>query len=441
MWAACKSHCSWFAARLGRAATRRCRSFGSDERGVSITVIALLMPALIGAMGLAVEVSYWQLHHRAMQNAADAAAIAVATLPASNYANVAIATAAQYNFTSGLGNVVVSTSNPNSAPGCSANCYVVTITDEVPLFLSQVVGYAGSVVNGQHVTSLTATAVATTKGSDPLCLLALGSSGAEGITSNGAPKANLNGCNIMSDTSATCHGHNLGADIGYAHSTNSGCGVTQDSNMPTVADPYSGLASNIPADTCAGSYPQEPSLPPINEWSGNYSSGVHVVCGALQLTGNTTINNAVLVIENGQLDTNGYTLKGSGLTIILTGSNNASYQHIPTGGGTLDVAAPTSGSWSGVAIYQDPNLSTNVNISYSGSSPTWNLSGLVYLPHSSVTFSGAVNQSSQGGTCFVMVVDNITINGSGGIFANDTQCGSAGLAPPEAGGNRGTLVN
>jgi hypothetical protein len=133
-------------------------------------------------------------------------------------------------------------------------------------------------------------------------------------------------------------------------------------------------------------------------------------------------------------------LSGTGLTIVFTGTNNSNYQHIITGGGALDITAPTSGNWSGVAIYQDPNLTTNVDISAAGNSPAWNISGLVYLPHSSVTLSGAVSKSSQGSSCFALVVDNITINGTGSIFANDNQCSSAGVTQP-GGGHRGTLVD
>jgi hypothetical protein len=103
----------------------------------------------------------------------------------------------------------------------------------------------------------------------------------------------------------------------------------------------------------------------------------------------------------------------------------------------LDIAAPTSGAWSGVAIYQDPSLTANIDIS---AGPTWNISGLAYLPHSSVTVSSPIGKSSQGANCFVLVTDNITINGTGSIFANDTQCPSAGLTTPQ-GGHRGTLVN
>ena len=51
----------------------------------------------------------------------------------------------------------------------------------------------------------------------------------------------------------------------------------------------------------------------------------------------------------------------------------------------------TSGTWSGVAIYQDPSLTTGVDIAAAGNSRTWNITGLVYLPHSSVTFSGLAN--------------------------------------------------
>ena len=42
-------------------------------------MIALLLPALIGAMGLAAEVSYWRWLHQDMQNASDDDAIAAAT--------------------------------------------------------------------------------------------------------------------------------------------------------------------------------------------------------------------------------------------------------------------------------------------------------------------------------------------------------------------------
>ena len=421
-------------------------SFCRDESGNVLVVVAFTLPLLIGAMGLAAEVGYWRVLHRGMQNAADSAAIAAATNNGASYATEARSVSVQYGFTNGAGQVSVAVSNPATATGCAANCYVVTISQKVPLALSQVVGYQGdTTANGQKAITIAATSVATVGKSYPYCILALATSGAQGIRTNGAPKADLFGCNIMSDTSSTCNGHNLNANVGDAYTTNNGCGNIQNSNMPKVADPYSYLATNIPKNNC-GSYPQEPqkkkdpALPASNKLSGTYSFGSSkVLCGDQQLVGNTTINNTVLVIENGQLDTNGFTLQGSGLTVIFSGSNST-YQHIPSGGGTLDITPPTSGTWSGVAIYQDPALTSGVDVSAAGNSPTWNISGLIYLPHSSVTFSGAVNKSSQGARCFTMVIDNITVNGTADIFANDNQCNLAGLNQP-LGGNRGKLVN
>jgi Flp pilus assembly protein TadG len=446
------------------AAAPDARGFAGDRSGVVVVLVALAMPVLVGTMGLAAEASYWYVRQRAMQNAADAAVIAAATNATSGYASEAKAVAAQYGFQDGSGNVTVTAANPSTAAGCTtpagnANaCYTVTVSDKVQLFLSQVVGYAGNTTIGKNgATLLAATSVANSGPAYPYCILALAPSGATpALRTNGAPKANLAGCKLMSNTDSTCNGSDLYADVGDAHGTNNNCGVIQHSNQPTVPDPYKAIASNIPADTCGGKYPQEPGkkgspLPASNQWSGSYSlSGYKVVCGDQQLTGNTTINapsNAVLVIENGQLDTNGFTLQttaGSGLTIVFTGDpNNATYQHYPSGGGTLDIVAPTSGTWSGMALYQDPNLNDvkgNLDISAAGNSPTWDISGMAYLPNSNVTLSGAVSKGSNGLRCFGMTVGTILLNGTASIFKDDTQCKAAGLALP-TGGHRGDLVN
>ena len=424
-----------------------------ERRGTVAIMFALLSPVLIGALGLGFETSYWYMVKRNQQNAADAAAIAAATNGAANYATEAKAVTAQYGFVDGTGNVTVVASNTATCPSGGTTCYSVTITEAVPLFLSQVVGYSGTTtVSGSRAVNVGAVAVAKQQSQlRQYCLLALSTVGID-LTSNGGPQADFSGCSIMSNSSAVCHGSNLNADYGDAHLTSTNCGIVPESNLPTLADPYAYLASSIPANTCA-SYPQEPShhgdpaLPASNLWTGSKSlSGNVQVCGDLQLTGNVTINapaGAVLVIQNGQLDTNGYTLttaSGSAVTVVFSGTTTGTYTHAPTGGGTLDIKAPTSGTWSGVALYQDPNLTSGVNVSAAGNSPAWDVTGLVYLPHSNVTFSGVVNKSSNGADCFVMVAANITINGTGKIVEHGG-CGSAGLAMPSGSvPGRGQLV-
>jgi Flp pilus assembly protein TadG len=158
------------------------RAFAANQSGATMILVALCLPALVGAMGLSAEVSYWYLRQRAMQNAADAAAIAAATNGTSGYAAEAKAVAAQYGFHDGSGNIVVTVSNPATAAGCTSNCYSVTISDKVPLFLSEVVGYLGTATaNKKGATGLSAAAVATS---------------ANAVTSNGVPNANLQGCDV-----------------------------------------------------------------------------------------------------------------------------------------------------------------------------------------------------------------------------------------------------
>ena len=408
----------------------------SDEGGAVAFIFALTATLLIAALGLGIDVGVWHRTDRNLQNAADAAAVAAARNGTSFYQSEAKAVAAQYGLVDGTGGITVTALNNQTCPNGQTNCYLVTVAmSAAPQFFSQVVGIPAPPIS--------TSAMAGGGQTHSYCLLALASSGTDpAITTNGAPKADLSACSIMSNTSADCHGHDLKADNGDAHKTDSGCGINQNSNVAVVADPYKSLASDIPADTCGGSYPQEPSkksgspLPASNQWSGAKTlPATTIVCGDLQLIGNTTLTTAspgsVLVIENGQLDTNGYTFQtasGSALTIIFSGSAG-SYTHAPTGGGTLNFNAPTSGTWAGVAIYQDPALTTGVDISAAGNSPTWDITGLVYLPHSSVTLSGAVNKSSNGASCFALVVDNITINGTGDILAKGG-CAAAGLNLP-----------
>jgi hypothetical protein len=440
----------------------RLHRLGADERGAVSVVMAVLMIPLIGALGIGFEVSNWYLTARGMQNAADAAALAAATNAGSNYDVEAKAVAAQYGFVDGTKNISVAVSNAAACPGGGNNCYSVTISGFMPLFLSQIVGYRGdATLNGAAAKQLGNSAVAkqNPKNQD-FCLLALAGSGAQGIRTNGAPTADLNGCSVMSNTSAQCNGSNLNAGYGFAHGTSSNCGVTPVSNVPVVKDPYSNLASNIPpfsssGCTTANSYQEThhgntSAVDSRNQWSTGtltLTAGNNFKCGDQMLTADTVIytppgSPAVLVIENGQLDLNGYKLttsSGSAVTLVFSGNDSnapcpcahAPADYTNSSRSELNINAPTSGPWSGVAIYQDPSLTSGVDVSAAGNSPTWNISGLVYMPHATVTLKGAIDKATNGQSCLVMVADNFQISGTAGILKTDIgQCKQAGLTMP-----------
>jgi len=135
-----------------------------------------------------------------MQNAADAAAIAAARNGTSSYQSEAQAVAAQYGFVAGTSGVTVTPLDNQTCPNAQTNCFLVTIAmTSAPQFFSQVVGFPAP--------ALSAASMAGGGQNDSYCLLALASSGTDpAITTNGAPKANLAGCSIMSNTGANCHG-------------------------------------------------------------------------------------------------------------------------------------------------------------------------------------------------------------------------------------------
>src|SRR4051794_15950956 len=287
--------------------TKQIRCLFRDERGAVSVMMGVLMIPLVGALAVGFEVSNWYLTVRGMQNAADAAVMAAVTNAGPNYDIEAKAVAAQYGFIHGSNTITVAASNAAACPDGATNCYSVAISGFLPLLLSQVVGFRGdTTLNGTLEKKLSSVAVAK-PGNDPkdICMLALAGSGAaQGIRTNGAPVANMNGCNVMSNTNAQCNGSNLGAGFGLAHGTSSGCGVTPVSNIPVVTDPYISRAGNIPllsASPCGGNFPQKPKhgnsswVAPSNHLSGPLSlpNGKILKCGAHMLTADTVITTPI----------------------------------------------------------------------------------------------------------------------------------------------------
>ena len=273
-----------------------------SERGNVAILVALMAVPLLLLVGLAVDIARVRNAESIAQAALDSAVLAGVKADPSTMTT----TAEAVYWANAAGNFGVS-STPSfelrSDGKFSGSGAVV-----VPTPFASLASIPTMTVN------VSATAAAS---ADEFCILALAGSGAAmAIQTNGAASANL-GCNIKSNTSMTCTGHDLGAPIANATGTNSGCGGTQQSNKPAVSDPYTELAANVPTDTCA-IYPKivknGVALPLGNQWYGSYTlSGNVRFCGDQQLTANTTINapnGAVLVIYNGVLDLNGFTLQG-----------------------------------------------------------------------------------------------------------------------------------
>jgi len=442
---------------------RRLRRFFADQRGGASVMLVLMLIPMIGVMGMAVEGASFYFTGRAMQNAADSAALAAAqntcdvsetchtagaTKP--TFVQEAAAVATNYGFTAG-GDTTVSTKRAACPDAPTQPCYWVKITRVVPVNMLRIIGFRGDTElssgagRGQTIAALS---VASPKANpSTLCLLSLawGGSSTVAIDTHGSPKADMGGCSIGTNGSARCTGSNgLNSDATLAVGTSSGCSASTSGDkgsQPLIADPYSALASNIPAPDCISSKTGSPT-----SLSGNITLGpLKQYCNGITLTASTTITPApggtVIVVWDGPVNIpSGMTLTGGseGVTIIFASQNVAGFKPVftLTGGGTIDISSIRSGVWSGVAIYTDPSLtdaSGTVDYSAAGNSPTWKISGLIYVPHADIQFSGVVSKASNGLDCFGLVDDTFSSNGTTKILEFQTQCAQQGLIPPSGG--------
>ena len=449
----------WLSVRITKLCFRALR----DGSAVVSPLMALMIIPIAGATAMATEMGQWYYFQRAMQNAADAAALAAAitnnnTGSGSTSLAEGRAAAAKFGFEDGEDNTEVDIAVVTCPTGAAAGaiCYEASLSKVLPITLSALVGFRGNENDG-FAQRIPAVAVTTTAGSaEDACIWSL-SPGANSFTSNGGPKPDLAGCSIVSNGDATCNGHDLGADVGAAVGTSTGCGETQVSGVEAPEDKYADLADNIPANDCGGSYAtipakkSDPALPANNVLTAANANTRK--CGDVQLSGDVTLTGSnTLVIFNGTLDLNGHNLRtasGATATIIFSGDNAASAVRGPSDSSTgtvvpaLDITAPSSGTWQDIAIYQDPRMTppaSSLDITYTGNDPTWDISGHVYLPRSNVTFSGAVNKSSTGHACFVLVAWTILVNGTGSIFADNNACSENGPGPTVGADTREKLV-
>jgi hypothetical protein len=187
-----------------------------------------------------------------------------------------------------------------------------------------------------------------------------------------------------------------------SYNTSGGSTVTAKikTGAPATTDPYASLA--VPSFSTSGCSP-DPNL------SGGKTKTIPPGCyngitvsGGSTLTmsaGNYVINGGGINLSGGSTVTMGagiyilFNLSGgdpvtaSGVSFVLTGSKSSGWASVNiSGGATLTLTPPTSGSMQGVALYLDRNAPANTD-GFSGGS-TMSITGSLYLPSQTVNYSG-----------------------------------------------------
>lgn len=402
------------------------RRFLKDERGGVLIYSAFAIPLLLGVAGLAVDIASWHAHKRAVQTAADAAAIAGASellrLIDSNTRDTDAATAAAADAALN-GYVDPKSGDPNpdtltvNIPPLSGDYQGATNSVEAIIRRPVRTLLAGMVFEGQAF--VTARSVATINDGQ-YCMFALNANKPNAFKVSGGADMNMS-CGVYVNSTASSPDNALSSPgngclnasaIRSAGSYNkSGCYSPKPfEGTPQLQAPNPFAGKYAPPPEASQSCDATGNLTVNNGETYNLPSGRH--CGKITVQnggelilgdGNHVFDKALTV--HGQLHDGG----GDGVTLYFpddTGSNDAMDFAADA---EVDLSAPTTGDLANVLIYVDENATGNVQHNLTAQS-TSSLEGLIYMPSHDIKFSGG--NATEG---VLIVADEIDLSGQANV--------------------------
>jgi len=414
---------------------RELRKYRRD-RGQALVVVAFAMVALLGFVGLGIDLGYLRYTRRQLQVLADAAALAGAQQLTACTANncTPVQKAAQNALTengftgstletqcaSGSGGLLLTVNNPpcylgskTSDPHYGDNHYVeVVVSKQTPTYFSRIFG-----VNSE---TLTARAEATLPGGGS-CLFALSPSGTaitlilgDFTSSCGVVDESAEGGGFLSGALVCLIGIFDAPYIGvvggdtFICATGGGASPTTNIHTPNPADPLAylqpGLASGAPSPSTCGTSTSSPYTGHNGPLTINSTATLNpgTYCGGLTISpgANVTMNPGIYTLTSTSGSNGGLSID-AGTTV--TGNGVGFYNYGPNGGvnflfssltaGNVTLTAPNStncsgcaSAWQGILFYQDPQ-DTAASIVVGAASWNTRLTGASYFPNASIIFA------------------------------------------------------
>lgn len=412
------------------------RRLQRDERGAIAVMMAIMLTVLIGMLSLGVEFGSWYVARRALQTAADAAALSAALERSrgnlTGASAIALKEAQRNGFQQESSGSFVLNSPPTSGP-------LAGRTDAVEAILQDRQDRLFSTLFLSSDAVVSARAVATLGNGGKACVLALDPAQAGAIQGSGSATVNLPGCLLASDSKSSASIDLTGVVIVKAQSMWSAGGLSQGSNVtvnldipPTLnaaplADPY----ANVQVGT-VGPCDHTSTVKVTNNAVKTLSPGVY--CGGIQITGGiVTFMPGTYYIVDGSLDVNGGTLKGQyststdGVTFVFT-TRNVTGSAIGgldiRGNAVLSLRAPAEATnpFRGLLFYQDRRAPAGAVNKLNGGSST-DVQGAVYFPSQELDWSGTNGTASP--VCTQIVAKTVSFLGTATLGVD--QCGGRGV--------------
>lgn len=415
-----------------------------DRRGNALVIAGAALPLIVGSAGLASDTIQWALWKRQLQRTADSAAMAgvyaevlgnsfgtcsSSNIPTSTFADPVAYDIRKNNHTTMTPECAVA--HPSTGAFASDPMAV-----KVDLSVQRQLSFSSMFLTAAP--TITASATATIVPGGEYCAISLIDTASTGISAGGSTNLNL-GCGMITNSismdaavafgSSSVTASPVAAVGGIDASDNWGTGtVLQPFTLPQE-DPFADVDPPIPSgcqslsawDTNNNNNPNG-TLDLTGVGSPITAGGTYCLkenSGTLSIQGNVILPSATYVLDATSLR---MTNTGAGLTchactFILTSStaatNPSSIGTLSLQGGKVDVTAPDSGTYSGIAFYQDrraPQCLTNCNLMNGNSSSV--LQGALYFPSQQLTFLGTTGMNTN---CLQLVALTLTFSGSSAI--------------------------
>ncbi|MGC8548072.1 MAG: pilus assembly protein TadG-related protein [Acidobacteriaceae bacterium] len=372
-----------------------------DENGQALVLTALTMTLLVASLGLAVDVGMLFRARRQLQTAADAAATAGAQQLIYNQSATSAAdnAAAANGEPNGVNSTTVTVNNPPQSGSFTSNNDVqVVIQQAAPTYFMRVLGI--------NTIQLTAQAVATDAKAGSGCIYLMAPSGT-GLSIQGDYNIDATGCGIYVNSSSpdalNVTGNGGLIDAPFLNVVGGSNGQTtkptaQTTGVLPVSNPLGNITGPTPgnggctttssATSITGSFAAADGgavcfTNPVSISNASLGAGTYVFESGVTVSGTVTISNGTLDLYGGALNQDSNSL--------------------------LNITAPTSGDYNGIAILQPANNSSELQVQFGSSNQV--LDGYIYAPSASVYLQDHGGGVTAGGIiAYSMVVQSSTIH-------------------------------
>jgi Putative Flp pilus-assembly TadE/G-like len=392
---------------------------GSDG-GAAAVYVALVLPAFVGAGGLAVDVASWYSTRRTMQTGVDAAAYAAALDMARQGLDQAPdltsmqAVADDAAGRNGVGTTVTLNVPPLSGPAAGDPQSVeVIVTEPAPLYFTSL--FLGA------APPITTRAVAKAVVSDA-CVWALHPSASGALTVSGNAEVDLD-CGIVVNSNhpdAAIDQSGSSCISATSISVSGGYDASCVSPEPEVETPNYGDPLSSLEEPAFGSCDYNSKVNVTSSQTATLTPGVY--CKGIAINGDVVFEPGLYVLDGVGLDIQGNAVvennenASGGVTFYLTGSGSKYADVKVASGSKVKLTPVTTGVLPNVLFFQDRNAN-NAQSKFTGQSDM-DLTGILYFPNSEVEFTGG---SAMDEADILLVASTLKITGDSYLNADYAQ--------------------